>query len=1015
MPFFVFVLGIKRPHICSVRSKNLQKYNLVKGANNIRKEIKRLAASLLTLLFCMFCSFTNAQGWVENYGGLTTDEGFSVSQTRDEGFIVAAAFNGNSEIRLLKTDPNGKVLWENSYGDLLANEEVHKVIETLDGGYVAVGACTGCGTGGGGKDVFVFKTDDKGAQQWSNTFFVTANGDDIGYDIVQSQNGDFYIVGSTSVNDDADKNIYIIRLDGQGDEIWTKVYGSEFDDEAFSLVETPNGNFALAGYTEIVGTLEAPYILRFNTSGDSLSSATFPNAIVNSRAESIIRSRNNFGVESDLVITGTVSEGGEDQYIFLMKINALNNQDWSRNFFTNNLGVIGKSIVQTQDNGYVITGTTEISTAESSAILIKRDSDGNAVWDVEIGKPGIPGTITIGTGEQVALTNDGGFIVVGSRSKINFFDTDVQLIKTNAIGRVYSHYIQGNIFKDDNLNCDLDGSEAKFEEWTLVAKGQGGEKTFFGSSDEFGNYSILVDTGSYVLDVVTPNAYWLSCTENLTLNLFNTFDTTVVDFAIQPFGQCPSLQVDIATPYLEACTNATYQVSYQNHGNITAADAFVEITLDEGLTFIDASITPTSIVGNALSFDLGNIGIEQKGNFEIEVEVDCDAVIGEAHCVEAHIFPDEICGTFSNWDESSVRVEGVCEDNLVKFKIENQGDGDMGETLDYIIIEDIVMSPANNGDYSLLSGDSLWIELQANGSTYRIITPQVSGHPGNSRPTVAIEGCTEDGSSQFSTGFFTQFPEDDKDLFLASDCQENLLIASLGPNFKRGYPKGYGDSLKVASTTDLSYNINFLNTGIDTAIRVVIRDTISNHLDPATVQLGSSSHEFDFEVYGNGILKFTFEDINLPPGGGTESRGFVKYRISQKPDNPVGTAIKNSAAAYFDFQRPLKTDTTCHHVGGMDWDDFVIVSTDEIFLPGVNKINVYPNPFIHSATIEIESDKVLKEVRMLLFDQNGKMVKQIDTSDMNINLYRGELPAGFYVYRIESEGVPVSVGKIIIQ
>ncbi len=1015
---FVFESRAIQLHICSVRIKHLQKNNLVKKLLYIQNEFKQLATGLLILLLCTISSFTNAQGWVEYYGDLTSDEGFSVTQTRDEGFIIASSFDGSSEIRLLKTDPNGKLLWEKTFGDLLTNEEVHQIIETQDGGFVTVGACNGCGVGGG-KSIYVFKTTAKGDIVWTNSNIDNLNGDQVGYDVVESANGDIYIAGSSTGNTvNGEKDIYVVRLDSEGETTWANTFGSSTtQEEALALVETPDGNFALAGYTEVIADLEAPYIMRFNTQGDSLWSGAYPNAIVDSRATDIITSKNTAGVEADLVITGTVTEAAEVSYVFLMKLSALNQQEFFINHFSNNLAISASSVVQAADGSYVIAATTDISNAESSAIIIKKGLEGNSISDREIGRPGISGTITIASAEEIALTNDGGFIVVGSRTKLNFFDSDIQLIKLNGLCEYYTHYIQGNVFEDANLDCDLAGNEDGFKEWTVVAKGQGAEKTFYGSTDEFGNYSILVDTGSYILDVVTPNDYWLSCTENLTLNLFNTFDTTTVNFAVQEFDQCPSLQVDVATPYLEACTNAIYQVEFQNRGTISASGAYVEIELDAGLSYLNSDITPSAINGNSLTFDLGNIDIEEKGAFDIEVEVSCDAVFGEAHCVEAHIFPDSICGTNGAWNGSSVEVNVDCEGDNVKFTIENTGNAptDPAEGLDYVIIEDNIMLFVNPDPIDLLVGGLISEELPKNGKTYRIIAEQASGHPGNSRPTVAIEGCTEDGSSNFSTGFFTQFPEDDKDVFVAKDCQENILIASQKPNFKRGYPKGYGDSLKVATTTDLSYNINFLNTGIDTAIRVVIRDTISDHLDPSTVQVGVSSHDFEYEVYDNGILKFTFENINLPPGGSIESRGFVKYKISQKPDNPIGTSIKNSAAAYFNFQRPTKTDTTCHHVGGLDWEDFVIVSTDEIFLPGVNKIEVYPNPFLNSAVIKIDSKESLKDVQFLLFDQNGKLVKRIAGNDQSFNIYREDLPAGLYVYRIESEGRPVSVGKVIVQ
>jgi hypothetical protein len=80
----------------------------------------------------------------------------------------------------------------------------------------------------------------------------------------------------------------------------------------------------------------------------------------------------------------------------------------------------------------------------------------------------------------------------------------------------------------------------------------------------------------------------------------------------------------------------------------------------------------------------------------------------------------------------------------------------------------------------------------ANGKTFRIISQQTTGYPGESYPTAAVEGCKQDTATTFSTGMFTMFAQDDYDDFISTDCQESTETDYEPLNLKRGYPKGYG-------------------------------------------------------------------------------------------------------------------------------------------------------------------------------------------------------------------------------
>ncbi|MEM6262559.1 MAG: T9SS type A sorting domain-containing protein [Bacteroidota bacterium] len=149
------------------------------------------------------------------------------------------------------------------------------------------------------------------------------------------------------------------------------------------------------------------------------------------------------------------------------------------------------------------------------------------------------------------------------------------------------------------------------------------------------------------------------------------------------------------------------------------------------------------------------------------------------------------------------------------------------------------------------------------------------------------------------------------------DSSFAIVLSSFDPNDKQVSPQGIG-SLGLIEPTEnqMDYTIRFMNTGNDTAFYVVIRDTLDTDLDVTSIQLKGASHPFRAEVEDDKVLVFTFENILLPDSATnfTESQGFVAYSINHKGTLPVGTEITNSAAIYFDFNKPIITNTVLNTI-----------------------------------------------------------------------------------------------------
>lgn len=150
-------------------------------------------------------------------------------------------------------------------------------------------------------------------------------------------------------------------------------------------------------------------------------------------------------------------------------------------------------------------------------------------------------------------------------------------------------------------------------------------------------------------------------------------------------------------------------------------------------------------------------------------------------------------------------------------------------------------------------------------------------------------------------------------------------------------------------------------------------DTLSAHLDITSIRTGASSHPFEFDISDTNILGFYFRDVMLPDSNVNEpgSHGFIKFRIAQIPDNPIGTEIFNSAGIYFDFNEPVITNQTVHRIG----QPLMVRVEPDIPLNEGIRLKVYPNPFSEAVTFEYENGQV-NALELELYDFSGRLIRQ---------------------------------------
>ncbi|HFA50639.1 MAG TPA: hypothetical protein ENJ95_16655 [Bacteroidetes bacterium] len=960
----------------------------------------RTRAVLLAIPFLFAALNLFGQGWERAYGDADSDGFYDVLPMPDGGYLAVGRTQTSLapihyDLLLVKTDADGLVDWSRQYSDTLYSFLGNSIVPTADGGFLIGGTALTESIPRG----YLLKTDNLGNREWQ----VTSPQDSVwGRKALQLLDGTFALAGSAvheGNGNGADYDFYAMRVSADGGNVvFSKQYGGVLYDDCQDMVETNGGGLLLAGLTNSFGNGHYDvYLVEVDTMGNVNWSKTIgtPNAEL---AYAIATT-----ADGNYVITGqTEAQAAESEDVFLAKIDPSGNTLWWKTYQKASLD-IAFDVQETSSGNFVLAGNTRADiNADRNAFLLMATSSGDEYWKRDFGGVNGDGAYS------VILAGNGGYVMAGYTRSFGQGSADAYLVRTDQSGVANSCYIVGNVASNNSFTCGVNNFAAYLDGFLVEVEG---DITYFGTTDEFGNYSVPVKEGNYNVRLINPSPYWTPCADSVDVAVVGTFDTAVVNYSLYVDTLCAYMSVDMSALTMRRCFQNVYSIDYCNLGSMAAEPALVEVAFDPYLNIDSTSIPWAYRIGNTYMFDVGNVAPFECGQFKAYYTVDCDStVLGQSHCSEAHIYPDEYCQAFDPmWDGSSIELDAVCEGDSVVFTIMNMGEGDMAGPLDFIVIEDVIIGL--QGGFELKSGEDTTFSLPATGSTLRLQADQSPGHPGHSKPCITVEGCGIGG--EFSTGYVIQYPLNDADLFVDTDCQENT--GSFDPNDKQGFPMGYGGEHFIEPDTDIEYMIRFQNTGTDTAFTVVVRDTLSPSLDPTSIQVGGGSHSFRYELYGTGILKFTFENIMLPDSNINEaaSHGFVKFKIKQQKGLSLGTKIKNSAAIYFDYNQPIITNTTFHTVG----TDFIVqdpgtTAVSELLLSP--SVLVHPNPFLEKATFELKNVQG-KDFRFHLFDLSGRQVRDEAFDQTIFHFERKGLAGGIYFYRILGGGPKYFSGKIILK
>jgi len=379
---------------------------------------------ILTFALSYISSHSQDTTFIYTYGGLSYDQGKSVIATNDGGFALIGSTGsmgaGNSDVYLVKVDSGGVYQWSKTYGGM-HTEQGNSIQETSDLGFIIAGYSNSYGSGS--YDFYLIRTDSIGDTLWTKTFGGTEL--DMAHNVIQTRDGGFAIVGETYSYGAGGNDVFLVKTDSMGDSLWTKTFGGINDDYGRALQETSDTGLIIVGGTNSYGNgkLDA-YAIKTDANGDT----TWTSAIGYTQDEYALDVVQ--GNDLNYVIIGStesIGNGGSDMYLFKLDTNGVVKWDKSVGG-TENDG--GRSISKDLGNGYACLSYSKSWGFVGTLDLLVQFTDGDGVYVGQItygqNADDNPWTIT--------QTKDSAYVIIGTTNSFGAGLDDIFLLKMDLNG-----------------------------------------------------------------------------------------------------------------------------------------------------------------------------------------------------------------------------------------------------------------------------------------------------------------------------------------------------------------------------------------------------------------------------------------------------------------------------------------------------------------------------------------------------------------------------------------------------
>jgi hypothetical protein len=295
-----------------------------------------------------------------------------------DGSLIAAGFtmsstNYSKDILVIKTDAQGNLEWQRSYGDV-QDETANSIDISSDGGFIISGEVINENTGF--SLCYLIKIDDEGELAWSNTFGGSLN--DNGHSVISTNDAGFTITGMTRSLGDSNGDMWLIKVNVNGQMEWERTYGGDYTESGRTIQQTVDGGYIIIGQTESIALgYNDAYLIKTDAQGNEMWSQIFGGQGTDHGRQVVSTLDEGYLISGYTDSFGTL--GGFN--FWLVKANPLGELEWQK-FYGEQGDDRGLSGIQTSDGGYAIAGYSNSGASNVSDILfIKTDDNGNAEID----------------------------------------------------------------------------------------------------------------------------------------------------------------------------------------------------------------------------------------------------------------------------------------------------------------------------------------------------------------------------------------------------------------------------------------------------------------------------------------------------------------------------------------------------------------------------------------------------------------------------------------------------------
>ncbi len=358
-------------------------------------------------------------------------------------------------------------VWTATFGGA-ADDEGYAVVQSADGGYVVAGRTASFGAGS--DDVYIVKADASGNQVWAKTS--GESGSDVGYSIAPTSDGGYIITG-VSWSIFIGTRVCLLKLDASGNKVGAGTIGWDGVDIGRSVAQTSDGGYIVAGETDSYGAGGRDvYLVKADATCNEVWHQVFGGPYMD-----VGRSVAQTSDGGYIVLGETDSDGNNLPDMYLIRTDASGNQVWAKTFDGGGADH-GCAVQPTLDGGFILAGQTA-GGGGGYVYLIKTDADGNKVWAKTLGK----GQSDVG--RSVRQTADGGYVIAGATALTGSFE--VYLLRTDANGDTLWTRTYGGPGDDVGYSVQLTADGGYTISGRTESYGAGGQDVWLIKTDSQGN------------------------------------------------------------------------------------------------------------------------------------------------------------------------------------------------------------------------------------------------------------------------------------------------------------------------------------------------------------------------------------------------------------------------------------------------------------------------------------------------------------------------------------------------